>query len=86
MDVLELREELSAAQRAADLSRVRALATQVEARRASTERELNQAFMALTAEPALAPAVAERISQKLAELRYFRRFLAEARAIEDEIA
>lgn len=86
MDVLELREELSAAQRAADLSRVKSLASQVEARQGSTERDLNQAFTALTAERALAPAVAERIGQKLAELRYFRRFLAEARAIEDEIA
>lgn len=85
MDVLELREELSAAQRASDLSKVESVAKQVEARQAAVERDLGQAFAGLAAQSGLPPLDAERIAKKLGELRYFRRLLAEARAIEDDI-
>ena len=86
MDVLELREELSAAQRSADMTKVESVAKQVEVRQSSLERELGQAFAGLIAAPRPPPADAERIGRKLGELRYFRRLLAEAHAIEDEIA
>jgi molecular chaperone HscB len=86
MDVLELREELSAAQRAADMTKVEAVAKQVEARQSNVERELAQAFATLASAPSPPATEAERIGRKLGELRYFRRLLAEAHAIEDEIA
>jgi molecular chaperone HscB len=86
MDVLELREELSAAQRAADLTRVKSVAKAVEARHASVEAELSLAFAGLATDSSAAAAQAARIGRRLGELRYFRRLLAEARALEDEIA
>jgi hypothetical protein len=86
MDVLELREELSAAQAALDMAKVEVVAKQVAARHANVERELVLAFEQLAAERSPDPSELSRIACKLGELRYFRRLLAEAQTIEDEIA
>jgi molecular chaperone HscB len=79
MDVMELREALTDARRAGDLDRVTTLAAGVRAR----EQETRQALAALFGTVPLAIAAVE---QRLGELRYFQRFLAEAGAIEDELA
>lgn len=85
MEMLELREELASAHASADLKKIRALAGRVEAREAEIERELASAFSALAFVPG-ASEKAQAITGKLGELRYYRRLLSEARAVEDEIA
>ncbi len=79
MDVMELREALTDARRAGDLSRVRELTARVRASETEARRALAELF---AARPIEVPAVERR----LGELRYFQRFLDEAAAIEDEIA
>jgi molecular chaperone HscB len=77
MDVLDKREALADAKAAHDLAKVRALADEMEARKAKAEdvlaRELGEGGSARAALP------------KLGELRFFRRFLEEASAIEEEL-
>lgn len=86
MDMLELREELSAAQGAADLVKLQSIAKRVAAREAEVERDLSSAFSALAKDSDSPSSQGEQIAKKLGELRYFRRLLSEARAIEDELA
>jgi molecular chaperone HscB len=77
MDMLEQREALSAASGACDLATVRALAQEVRARSANVERELSSAFQ---------QGASPDLVGKLGELRFYRRFLDEASAIEDELS
>ena len=76
MEMLEQREALSEAIAAKDRDGVAKLAAGVRARAESAERAVAGAFAAKAAE-----AVVER----LGELRFFRRFLDEVSAVEDEL-
>jgi len=79
MEVMELREALTEARRAGDLARVRELAAGVEGSAARAREALAELF-------ASKPVPVQVVERRLGELRYFRRFLEEAHAIEDEIA
>lgn len=78
MEMLELRESLSDAKAARDLSAVHGLAQGIERRSASATAALAEGFARQDAVEALAA--------KLGELRFYRRFLDEVSAIEDELA
>jgi molecular chaperone HscB len=78
MEMLEQREALSDARDARDLQHVRRLAASVEMRTRDAEREIAVGFAG--AGPAAS------LVGKLAELRFYRRFLDEVSAIEDELA
>jgi len=77
MEMMEQREALAEARSARDLAGVRRMATLVEARSRDAERDMARGF-----------AGDETVSLigKLAELRFYRRFLDEVSAIEDELA
>jgi molecular chaperone HscB len=77
MEMLELREALAEARQARDLPSVRRMAQVIESRAAAVERQLAEGF----AQGDPAPLVA-----RVGELRFFRRFLEEVSAIEDELA
>jgi molecular chaperone HscB len=77
MEMLEQREALAEAKQARDLARVHALASAIEARSRSVEGTLGAGF---------ARGEAASLVGKLAELRFYRRFLDEVSAIEDELA
>ncbi|HEY3500460.1 MAG TPA: Fe-S protein assembly co-chaperone HscB [Polyangiaceae bacterium] len=78
MEVMERREALAAARGARDLARVRQLAGGVRAREAELTAVLARSF-------STEPADFARIEALLGELRYHRRFLDEAGAIEDDL-
>jgi molecular chaperone HscB len=77
MEVLEKREALAEARAHKDAAAVRALATEMEARQDAALRELSQGFAGGGDLSPLLP--------KLGELRFYRRFLDEVSATEDEI-
>jgi molecular chaperone HscB len=77
MDMLERREALGEAKQARDLGAVRAMAATVAARMGEVERELAAGF---------AHHREQELVGKVGELRFYRRFLDEVSAIEDEIA
>jgi molecular chaperone HscB len=77
MEMLEQREALAEAKAAKDLARVREMARGVETRAAQVERALADGF---------ARGDAASLVGTLGELRFFRRFLDEVSAIEDELA
>ena len=76
MDMMEQREALAEAKAARDMTRVSALATEIEKRVGATERALSEGFQ---------KGADTTLVQKLGELRFYRRFLDEVSAIEDEI-
>ena len=73
MEMLEKREALADAKAARDLERVRALAREIEVRQSEAERELGTGFASGNASVG-----------RLGELRFYRRFLEEVSAIEEE--
>jgi molecular chaperone HscB len=77
MDMLEQREALADAKQARDLAAVRAMAAAIEARSQAVERALSAGFAA---------GKAHTLVGKVGELRFYRRFLDEVSAIEDELA
>jgi molecular chaperone HscB len=77
MEMLEQREALSEAKAAKDLGRVHAMAQSIEARAAEVERALAEGF---------ARGESASLVGRLGELRFYRRFLDEVSAIEDELA
>ena len=77
MDMLERREALGDAKQARDLDAVRAMAATAAARVEDVERELAAGF---------AHGQEQELVGKLGELRFYRRFLDEVSAIEDEIS
>jgi molecular chaperone HscB len=77
MEMLEQRETLSDAKRARDIVAVRAMAAAIDARAREVERELSAGF---------ARGEGDGLVGKLGELRFYRRFLDEVGAIEDELA
>jgi molecular chaperone HscB len=82
MEVLELREALGDAKQAKDLARVRGMAVEIAERQAQARTALVNAFNELP----VAPSAAEltRVSGLIGRLKYFRRFLDEVSAIEEE--
>jgi molecular chaperone HscB len=81
MDMMEQREALAEAKAGKDLAAVRRLAAGIEARVRSVEAELAKGF-AGAPEPGALPALAAKVG----ELKFYRRFLDEVSAIEDELA
>jgi molecular chaperone HscB len=77
MEMLELREALSDAKRERNLAAVRRMAGDIEARVRDVERAMAMGF---------ARGERESLVGKLGELRFYRRFLDEVSAIEDELA
>ena len=77
MEMLEQREALAEAKQARDLAAVRRMAVVVEALSADAERALGEGF---------ARGQAAELAGKVAELRFYRRFLDEVSLIEDELA
>jgi molecular chaperone HscB len=80
MEMLEQREALAEARCRTDLNRVRALAEAIEARVRLAEKKLSEGFGADVPERT----ALERLLPLLGELRFYRRFLDEVSAIEDE--
>jgi molecular chaperone HscB len=83
MEMLEQREALAEAKAARDLAAVRGLAQGIESRARAVEDELRVGF---EADEKTQRAGAEALLRKLGELRFYRRFLEEVSAIEDELA
>ncbi|MBS2011886.1 MAG: Fe-S protein assembly co-chaperone HscB [Deltaproteobacteria bacterium] len=79
MDVMEQREELAEARAKKDLPRVRKIGEAMKAKAAATEAKLAGGFATGAERDAL-----ERMLPLLGELRFFRRFLDEISAIEEE--
>jgi molecular chaperone HscB len=77
MDMLEQREALAEAKQSKDLEAVRRLAAAIEERARAVERALTAGF---------ARGEASRLVGKVGELKFYRRFLDEVSAIEDEWA
>jgi molecular chaperone HscB len=77
MDMLEQREALSEAKQSKDLEAVRRLAAAIEERARDVERALTAGF---------ARGEASSLVGKVGELKFYRRFLDEVSAIEDEWA
>lgn len=77
MEMLEQREALAEAKQAKDLARVHAMAKVIEERSREAEASLGEGF---------ARGEAASLVGKLGELRFYRRFLDEVSAIEDELA
>lgn len=77
MEMLEQREALLDARRARDLSAVRALASAVEARAHEAQCSLSAGFRC---------GDRARLLDMIGELKFYRRFLEDVSAIEDELA
>jgi molecular chaperone HscB len=77
MEMLEQRESLAEARQARDLTAVRRMAQAIEQRARAVEAALADGF---------ARGNAAQLVGKLGELRFYRRFLEEVSAIEDELA
>jgi molecular chaperone HscB len=77
MEMLELREALAEAKQARDLSAVRRMAKAIAERAGAVERRLAEGF---------ARGQHAQLVASVGELRFFRRFLEEVSAIEDELA
>lgn len=77
MEMLEQREALAEAKQAKDLARIHAMAKAIEERSRAVEQALGEGFTR---------GEAASLVSKLGELRFYRRFLDEVSAIEDELA
>ncbi len=77
MEMLEQREALAEAKQAKDLPRIHAMAKAIEERSQAVEQALGEGFTR---------GEAASLVSKLGELRFYRRFLDEVSAIEDELA
>jgi molecular chaperone HscB len=80
MDMLEQREALSEAKQARDLAGVRRMAAAIEERARGVEKLLSEGFARGELNRA------SELAGKVGELKYYRRFLDEVSAIEDELA
>lgn len=86
MEMMEKREELAAVGRRRDEAALAGLVAEVKARESKLISALGAQFHAVLAkENGSARALAEPILRGLGELRYYRRFLDEAAAIQDEV-
>jgi molecular chaperone HscB len=87
MEVLEEREALADARAAKDLAKVRKIGAVMEKRAQETEAKLAAGFASLPREKSGAlpdRAAVEKLVPLLGELRFFKRFLDEVSAIEEE--
>jgi molecular chaperone HscB len=85
MEVLEEREALADARAAKDLAKVRKIGAAMEKRAQETEAKLAAGFASLPTNGALPDrAAVEKLVPLLGELRFFKRFLDEVSAIEEE--
>ncbi len=82
MEMLELRESLDAAKQARDATAVARMAADVNARYEAALAEMSAGFDRLASATGSEGAL---LAAKLGELRYYRRFLDEVSAIEDEL-
>jgi molecular chaperone HscB len=82
MDMLEQREALSEARVARDLASVRRMAASIEERARGVEKELAEGFARARSDGNDMSGLAAKVG----ELKYYRRFLEEVSAIEDELA
>jgi len=82
MEMMEAREDLAACARAKDLGKIARLAADMRARQDRTSQRLGRLLDAGKDDPQKIAAALP----PLGELRYIRRFLDEASAIEDELA
>jgi molecular chaperone HscB len=81
MEVMELREALSEAKLARDMTRVGSLAERVRALHARTDAELLRAFGELSEHAQ--PGQLQAISAQVSRLKYYQRFLDEVSAFEE---
>jgi molecular chaperone HscB len=89
MDMLEQREALAEAKANRDLGAVRKMAASIEQRAKAVERALAVGFSTDGPGPGSKPdgcSDANALAGKVGELKYYRRFLDEVSAIEDELA
>jgi molecular chaperone HscB len=85
MEVLEEREALAEARAARDLAKVRKIGAAMEKRAQETEAKLAAGFASLKANGAPPDrSAATKLVPLLGELRFFKRFLDEVSAIEEE--
>src|ERR1039458_6370306 len=77
MEMLEQREALAEAKQARDLAAVRRMGGTIEERSRAVEAALNEGFLR---------GEASSLVGRVGELRFYRRFLDEVSAIEDELA
>jgi molecular chaperone HscB len=82
MEVLEEREALADARAAKDLAKVHAIGEAMTKRADATQKKLADGFAALSSPPERA--VVEKLVPLLGELRFYKRFLDEVAAIEEE--
>jgi len=82
MDMLEQRESLSEAKAAKDLASVHRMAAAIEERARGVEKHLSEGFARARADANDLAGLAAKVG----ELKYYRRFLEEVSAIEDELA
>jgi molecular chaperone HscB len=86
MDMMERREELASAARTKDADKLRKLAREVELKESVLLAKLSDAFQrAISARNGARGGCRDAILSALGELRYYRRFLEEAAAFEDEL-
>jgi molecular chaperone HscB len=86
-EMMEAREELAALRRSADLPSIEKLAARIKERREGVVSTLQEQFAALPNDSSkLTPSKLDSLRQRLGELRYYRRFFEEIRAIEDELS
>jgi molecular chaperone HscB len=78
MEILELRESLAEARQARDLAAVHRMAKGIDERYGAVQADLTAGFGS--------GAPLEALAAKVGELRFYRRFLDEVGAIEDELA
>ncbi len=81
MDMLEQREALAEAKAAKEVATIHALAADITARLGSADAALREGFARANGDAAALAAIVGR----LGELRFYRRFLDEVSAIEDEL-
>lgn len=80
MEVMDEREALADARAAKDLAKVRAVGTAMAARAAETEAKLTAGFATTRGDAA----AVQKLVPMLGELRFYKRFLDEVSAIEEE--
>lgn len=83
MEMMELREELSAVRKRGDVARAGQLRAHVHELQSASLSTLKQAFEA--AQPQRSAALQHKAAQALMRLRYYKRFQDEVDALEDDV-
>jgi molecular chaperone HscB len=85
LEVMELRESLADVRRSKSMPRLRELTKVVRAKQQDTMMTMQSLFEQALSEPRPTDAVMSNLRAYTGELHYYRRFLQEADAIEDEL-